>query len=115
MGGVGRSWAGALSQHALAWPGSANRGVMKPEIGMWLAALTGNNALFFLSFSFSFLLQCFLFVSILEKCFTRMHSELLIIQYGKEGTLMILDVQAVVLIMTIISYILREQDITQSD
>lgn len=44
-----------------------------------------------------------------------MHSELLIIQYGKEGTLMILDVQAVVLIMTIISYILREQDITQSD
>lgn len=85
MGGVGRSWAGALSQHALAWPGSANRGVMKPEIGMWLAALTGNNALFFLSFSFSFLLQCFLFVSILEKCFTRMHSELLIIQYGKEG------------------------------
>jgi hypothetical protein len=44
-----------------------------------------------------------------------MHRELLIIQNGKEGTLMILNVQAVVLIMTIISYILREQNITQSD
>jgi uncharacterized membrane protein len=87
---------------------------MKPEIGMWLAALTGNNALFFLSFSFSLLLQCFLFVSILEKYFTRMHRELLIIQNGKEGTLMILNVQAVVL-MSITSYILREQEITQSD